>query len=309
MERPTAAHPLLILAMDQRDSFAKLFGTEEGEASTEQVEQMRAAKTLIYRGVAAVADQVEGAQIGVLVDEEYGPAVLEQAHADGRVLAYPVEKSGQHLFDLEYGDQTSAHVRRWHPDYVKVLVRMNPSDDAGETQDQLTRLARLSGSLRDAGLPFLFELLVPATDAQLASVGGDSTAYDRDVRPGLAVQVMEAVQDAGVEPTLWKIEGLETSEAARQIVAGARTGGRDADCIVLGRDAPRATLDHWLQVAAGTDGFVGFAIGRSIWKEALQQYLTDHDEATFLATVGANYLHYVRTYLSARPALSGDGPA
>lgn len=300
MERPTATTPLLILAMDQRDSFAKLFGTEEDEATPAQVEQMRAAKTLIYRGVSGVADQVEGAQIGVLTDEEYGPAVLAQAHADGRVLAYPVEKSGQQLFDLEYGDATPEHIERWDPDYVKVLVRMNPTDDPADTEGQLDKLTALSGALHASDRPFLLELLVPASEAQLASVGDDSTAYDRDVRPGLAVQVMEAVQGAGVEPTLWKIEGLETSEAARQIVAGARAGGRDADCIVLGRDAPQDTLDHWLQVAAGTDGFVGFAIGRSIWKEPLEQYLTDHDEATFLETVGRNYLHYVRTYLAAR---------
>jgi myo-inositol catabolism protein IolC len=300
MERPTTADPLLILAMDQRDSFAKLFGTEEDEATPEQVEQMRAAKTLIYRGVAAVADQVGGAQIGVLTDEEYGPAVLAEAHADGRVLAYPVEKSGQKLFDLQYGDETAQHIERWDPDYVKVLVRMNPADAAADTQDQLARLASLSASLHGSGLPFLLELLVPASDEQLASVDGDSTAFDRDLRPGLVVQVMEAIQGAGVEPTLWKIEGLETTEAARTIVAGARAGGRDADCIVLGRDAPQDKLDHWLQVAAATDGFVGFAIGRSIWKEALEQYLTDRDEATFLSTVGRNYLHYVRTYLAAR---------
>jgi len=300
MERPTSAHPLLILAMDQRESFATLFGTGEDEATPEQVEQMRAAKTLIYRAVAAVADQVQGAQLGVLVDEEYGPAVLEAAHADGRVLVYPVEKSGQHLFDLEYGDATPQHIARWDPDYVKVLVRMNPDDTAADTADQLDQLAALSGSLRESGLPFLLELLVPASDAQLASVGGDSAAYDRDVRPGLAVQIIEAVQGAGVEPRLWKIEGLETAEAARQIVAAARAEGRDADCIVLGRDAPQDKLDHWLQVAAGVDGFVGFAIGRSIWKAPLVQYLTDHDEAAFLEVVGQHYLHYVRTYLAAR---------
>src|SRR3954452_8937947 len=178
MERPTSTNPLLILAMDQRDSFAKLFGTEEADAGPEQVEQMRAAKTLVYRGVAAVADQVGGAQIGVLTDEEYGPDVLEQAKADGRVLAYPVEKSGQKLFDLEYGDETPQHIERWSPDYVKVLVRMNPDDDARDTREQVRKLSELSRWVQALGLPFLFELLVPATDAQLASVKGDSTAYD-----------------------------------------------------------------------------------------------------------------------------------
>lgn len=300
MPRPSAAQPLLILAMDQRDSFARLFGTEEHEATAEQVAQMRAAKTLVYGGVAAVADQVEGAQIGVLTDEEYGPDVLARAKADGRVLAYPVEKSGQKFFDLEYGDATAAHVERWDPDYVKVLVRMNPDDDPAGTAGQLDRLKALSDQLRGSDRPFLLELLVPASEDQLASAGGDSTAYDRDVRPGLTVRVIHAVQDAGVEPTLWKIEGLETAEAATQVVAAAKAGGRDADCIVLGRDAPQETLDHWLQVAAPVDGFVGFAIGRSIWKEPLQRYLDDGDEARFLEVVGQNYLHYVRTYLAAR---------
>ena len=300
MPRPTADHPLLILAMDQRDSFAKLFGTEETSASAEDVERMRAAKTLVYRGVAAVADQVDSASIGVLTDEEYGPEVLQRAKADGRVLAYPVEKSGQKLFDLEYGDETAAHVERWDPDYVKVLVRMNPDDDPEDTRGQLQRLKELSDQLRHSERPFLLELLVPASEAQLASVGGDTTAYDRDVRAGLAEQVIHAVQDAGVEPTLWKIEGLETAEAAARVVAAAKTGGRDADCIVLGRDAPQEELDHWLQVAAPVEGFVGFAIGRSIWKEPLEQYLDDGDEARFLDAVGQNYLHYVRTYLAAR---------
>ena len=300
MERPTSDLPLLILALDQRGSFAKLFGTEEASASEEDVARMRAAKTLVYRGVAEVAAQIEGAQVGVLTDEEYGAEVLGRARADGRVVAYPVEKSGQQLFDLEFGDATAEHVERWDPDYVKVLVRMNPDDDADDTRGQLDRLHALSEELRGSDRPFLLELLVPASEAQLASVGGDSTAYDRDVRPGLAAQVIHAVQDAGVEPTLWKIEGLETTEAAEQVVAAAKRDGRDADCIVLGRDAPQDTLDHWLRVAAPVPGFVGFAVGRSIWKEPLEQYLTDDDEARFLEVVGQNYLHYVQTYLTAR---------
>ena len=299
-DRPTAAHPLLILAMDQRDSFAKLFSTEEASASVDDVASMRAAKSLIYRGVAAVADQVEGARIGVLTDEEYGRDVLVQAKADGRTLVYPVEKSGQQLFDLEYGEDTQAHLDRFDPDYVKVLVRMNPDDAPSDTADQLAKLAQLSRTLHEQGEPFLYELLVPASDTQLASVGDDSTAYDRDVRPGLAVQLVTANHDAGVEPTIWKIEGLETAAAAEQIVAAVKADGRDADCIVLGRDAPQDKLDHWLQVAAPVDGFVGFAIGRSIWKEPLEQYLTDGDEARFLDIVGRNYLHYVQTYLAAR---------
>ncbi len=298
--RPTAAHPLLILAMDHRDSFAKLFGAH-GEATPEQDERMTAAKLLIYRGVRDARAELAGAaEAGVLVDEDLGAAVLRAARNDGLSVAMPVEKSGQKLFSLEYGDDTGAHLAEFDPDYVKVLVRMNPDDDPADLEKQLAGLTSLSNRLRQEGRAFLYELLVPATDAQLKQAGGDSGAYDRDLRPELVTRVIGLNQQAGVEPTLWKIEGLETTEAARQVVAQAKSGGRDADCIILGRDAPPETLDHWLAVAAPVEGFVGFAVGRSIWEDALEQQLKDGDDDALTAAVKANYLHYARAYLDAR---------
>jgi myo-inositol catabolism protein IolC len=236
---------------------------------------------------------------GVLVDELLGSEVQRRAKADGVVLAIPVEKSGEKLFSLEYGERTPEHVAANDPDYVKVLVRMNPDD---EDQDvQLQRLSELSRWLQDSRIPFLYELLVPASDKQLEQVGGDKDAYDRDLRPGLVVDVIKANQAAGVQPVLWKIEGLETADAAREVVRAARAGGDgDVACIVLGRDAPRDRLDHWLQVAAGVDGFVGFAIGRSIWQDAIEAHLKDGDDARMIETVSANYRHFATTYLDAR---------
>jgi myo-inositol catabolism protein IolC len=142
---------------------------------------------------------------------------------------------------------------------------------------------------------------VPASEAQLAKVGGDKDAYDRDLRPSLVVDVIAVNQGAGVEPLLWKIEGLETADAAREVVRAARSGGRDeVGCIVLGRDAAQDRLDHWLRVAAGVDGFVGFAIGRSIWQYAIEAHLKDGDDAAMISTVSANYRHFAQTYLDAR---------
>lgn len=298
MTRPSAADPLLILAMDHRASFAKQFGVD-GEPSAEQHAAMQAAKLLIYRGVQNAHSLLESGHAGVLVDEELGADVLRTAHADGLTLAMPVEKSGQKLFALQYGAATEQHIETFDPTYVKVLVRMNPDDPADATRAQLTELATLSDLLQRLGRGFIYELLVAATDAQLASAG-DQATYDRDVRPDLVARVIAANYAAGVEPTLWKIEGLDTVDAARQVVAAAKAGGRDTDCIVLGRDAPQAVLDHWLSVAAPVAGFVGFAVGRSIWEDALDGYLHDRDDAAFVDTVSQNYLHYARTYLAAR---------
>jgi myo-inositol catabolism protein IolC len=298
MSRPTAQQPLLILAMDHRDSFAKQFGAGE-RPTPEQAEQMRAAKLLIYAGVRAARGELGGGEAGVLVDEQLGAAVLREARRDGLSVAMPVEKSGQKLFDLQYGDDTAAHIAEFDPDYVKVLVRMNPADPVADTAVQFRVLARLSDLLHGLGKPFLYELLVPPTDDQLARAGGPA-AYDRDVRPELVVRVIAANQRAGIEPTLWKIEGLETEDAARLVVAAAQRGGREADCIVLGRDAPTEVLDHWLSVAAAVEGFVGFAVGRSIWERPLAEHRTTGDDEALVGAVRDNYLHFARTYLDAR---------
>jgi len=146
-------------------------------------------------------------------------------------------------------------------------------------------------------VPLLYELLVPATGAQLDRAGHAAGAYDRDIRPGLVTQVIADNQAHGIEPALWKVEGLETAEAARQVADQARAGGRGADLIVLGRDAPAERLDHWLEVASQVSAFVGFAIGRSIWEDAVRDYeASDHGEAAADAARGQiaeRYLGFV----------------
>jgi myo-inositol catabolism protein IolC len=304
MQLPSEANPLMILALDHRDSFEKtLFHVENDTPTDDQLAAMRKAKTLVYEGLLAARGELNEGIPGILVDELLGADVQKRAKDDGIALALPVEKSGQKLFQLEYGDDTAAHVAAIRPDYVKVLVRMNPADSEPDTQAQLEPLAKLSTwlSSHDVRIPLIYELLVPATQQQLASVGGDADAYDRDVRPGLVEHVIAANHRAGVEPALWKIEGLEKAEDAHDIVAAARAGHRrDVGLIVLGRDAPQDRLDHWLQVAAGVDGFVGFAIGRSIWEDAIAAHVKDNDDAALSETVRANYVHFAKIYLDAR---------
>ena len=195
------------------------------------------------------------------------------------------------------------------PDYAKILVRDNPDFDEAERRAQFDRLRALSTGLHDAGVPLIYELLVPATHAQLATVGGKAEDFDRDVRPDLVVAVIADNQDAGVEPALWKVEGLETADAARAVVRQAQAGGRDGvGLIVLGRDAPPQRLTHWLEVAAPVEGFVGFAIGRSIWEDAVAAWRQgDLDDAKAIAAITQEYLRYATVYCSADPGIARDG--
>jgi len=73
---------------------------------------------------------------------------------------------------------------------------------------------------------FMFELLVPSDKAQLEKVNGDKRTYDLTIRPRLMVQTIEELQDAHVEPDVWKIEGLDSYEDYRRIVAAAKRGPR-----------------------------------------------------------------------------------
>ena len=214
----------------------------------------------------------------------------------------PIEASGHEWFTLEWGDRWLEHIETVKPDYAKVLVRDNPEFDAAQREGQFDRLAQVSQGLRDAGVPLLYELLVPATAAQLDRAGHDAGVYDRDIRPGLVSKVIADNQAHGVEPTLWKVEGLETVEAARQVAEQAKAGGRGTDLIVLGRDAPAERLDHWLEVASQVAAFVGFAIGRSIWEDAVREYEASDRGATAAsnarAMVAQRYLGFIAHWTS-----------
>jgi myo-inositol catabolism protein IolC len=273
--QPRHDDPLFILAMDHRESFGKtLFGVKDDHPDRTQSAAMRSAKQLIFEGLQTALPSVTTGRIGVLVDEHYGQNVIDAVKSGGQpvVLAVPVEASGHEWFTLEWGDQWLEHVETVKPDYAKVLIRDNPDFDTARREGQLGRLAQVSAGLRAAGVPLLYELLVPATDAQLGQAGHDAIAYDHDIRPGLVARVIADNQAHGVEPALWKVEGLETVDAAQQVAEQAKAGGRAADLIVLGRDAPTERLDHWLEVASQVDAFVGFAIGRSIWEDVVGEY-------------------------------------
>ncbi len=292
--------PLYILPFDHRGSFeTKMFGWT-GELNAEQTAQIAAAKQVIYDGLKfAIAAGVPKAKAGVLVDEQFGAAILRDAAAHGYITACPAEKSGQEEFDFEYGDDFAAHIEAFRPTFCKVLVRYNPGGDVEVNREQAARLKHLSDYLRDAGRSrFMFELLVPPEKAQLAAVNGDARAYDLTLRPQLMVQAIEELQNVGVDPDVWKIEGLDRREDCQRIVAAARRGGRDhVGCIVLGRGEDDRKVHEWLATAAGVPGFIGFAVGRTDFWEPLVGFRAGkltRDAA--VAEIARRYREFVDTF-------------
>jgi myo-inositol catabolism protein IolC len=291
---------LYILAFDHRGSFQKKMFGIAGDPSPEETATIADAKRLIYEGMElAVERGAEAGATGVLVDEQFGSDVPTKAKAKGLKLAMPVEKSGQDEFDFQYGDDFGAHIEQFDPDFNKVLVRYNPDGDAAMNERQLGRLKRLADWLHANDRSFLFELLVPAEEEQLASVGGDLDRYETELRPELMRRAIEDIQNFGIEVDIWKIEGVDAQADAQMLAEQTRTGeGREnVVCVLLGRGASDEKVDHWLREAAPVEGFVGFAIGRSIWWDALRGFLAGtlpREQAA--AQVADNYLRFIGVY-------------
>jgi myo-inositol catabolism protein IolC len=300
---------LYILAFDHRGSFQKKMFGIEGDPTPEETATITDAKHLIYEGMvkAVGSGRLRGEEAGVLVDEQFGGDIPRQAREQGLKLAMPVEKSGQDTFDFEYGEQFGDHIERFDPDFSKVLVRYNPESDAEANREQLGKLKRLADWLHERGRKFLFELLVPATDAQLAAVGGDSDRFDAELRPDLMRRAVEEIQDFGVEVDIWKIEGVDERADAEMLARQTRSGpGREqVVCVLLGRGASEEKVDHWLRQAAPVEGFVGFAIGRSIWWDALKGFLDGSlDREAAAEQVAQKYLRFISVYEEQGAAVS-----
>ena len=291
---------LYILAFDHRGSFQKKMFGIQGDPSPEETETISDAKRLIFEGMLAAVDRgAEPGATGVLVDEQFGSDIPRRAREHGLKLAMPVEKSGQDEFDFEYDEDFGAHIEKFDPDFSKVLVRFNPEDDPAMNERQVERLKRLSDWLHGRDRRFLFELLVPATEEQLGNVSGDSDRYDAELRPELMRRAIEDAQNAGIEVDVWKIEGVDAQSDAAMLAEQARSGpGREGvTCVLLGRGASTEKVEHWLREAAPVEGFVGFAIGRSIWWDALKGYLSKElDREAAANQICENYLHFVGVY-------------
>jgi myo-inositol catabolism protein IolC len=297
--------PLYLLPFDHRASYISgLFGWKE-PLNVEQVVTIANSKQVIYAGFQrAIADQIPKDRVGLLVDEEFGAAILRDAVSKGYITVASVEKSGQEEFEFAYGEDFAQHIEAFHPTFAKVLVRYNPEGDASLNQRQTGRLKRLSDYLHQAQTLFMFELLVPASPGQLEQLEGDTNAYDLELRPRLMMQAIQALQDAGVEPDVWKVEGLDRQEDAVKVVEVARRGGRNSvGLIVLGRGAERGRVERWLKTAASVPGFIGFAVGRtSFWQPLVDVEAKRISQEEAAIRIARNFEAWIRIFEETRSA-------
>lgn len=290
---------LFILAVDQRPWLLNALFGHDGEASARERGLTTEAKHMVFEGLLEAVSGPVPRGGAILVDPELGPGVPERASAHGVKLALPIERAGLRVYETE-PEHLAGYLERYAPEYAKVLVRYNPADDADERALQRRRLAEASEVSRATGAKFLFELLVPATEEQLARVDGDEERFAFELRPELTRTAMrELLEDVGVD--LWKLEHQADAASSRETVGLARDHG--GECILLGAGADEETVCAWLATAAES-GYIGFAIGRSIWWKSVQQLVAapadDEVRIAGRARIAETYAKFVEAFTGAQ---------
>ena len=294
------SNELYILAFDHRGTLTKgLLGVEGRQPTVDEASRVSSMKDIIFDGfIEAKNSGISGGDPAILVDETFGLQVQQKAKEMGIKYAAPVEKSGQKVFDFEYGDAFGEKIIEVDADFIKILVRWNPNDDIETRELQGKRIKILSDWIEENERKLLLEFLVPATDEQLESVDGDQSRYDSEIRPKLAVQVVEEMREKGADPDIWKIEGLDTKEDCEKVATSIKDGGReDVIAVVLGRGANDEKVNQWLRAGSSVDGYKGFAIGRSIFWNSLKGWHEDQksrEEA--VSEIAESYLSFISVY-------------
>lgn len=286
---------LYILPFDHRGTFVKMFGFLEKDLTKEETDKISDLKHVVYEGfLKSLAMGVPKESSAILVDEQFGQAIHKEAKEAGITRLLTVEKSGQDEFDFEYGSDFAEHIKKINPDYVKVLVRYNSSGDRQLNKRQIEKLKLLNDFCKKEGYKFLFELLAVATSSQLESVGGDQEKYDNEVRSRVMTEAIKELQDSLVNPDVWKLEGLSDFEQMKKVVEQARIQDEKVGVVVLGRGESEEKVKQWLAVAAKIKGVIGFAVGRTVFKQALlsfHQNITTRQEA--VEKIASNYKLFV----------------
>lgn len=262
---------LLILPFDHRGSMLKkLYGIEGREPTEEETANYKDLKKMIYEGFLKSLEMgVEKETSAILVDEQFGSEILKEAKENGIMTATPMEKSGQKEFDFENQD-FQEHIKRTDTTFVKVLVRFNIADNQEGNKRQLERLKKISDYCKEINKKFLFELLVPATKGQLATFEGDTKKYDSVLRPKLMIESIKQIQNFGIEPDVWKIEGVSNPDDCKELVNQCHADGRTSGIITLGRGEDAEKVKEWLKVGAKQKGIIGFAVGRTVFWEPMR---------------------------------------
>lgn len=294
---------LYILPFDHRATFAqKIFNKKSiSDLTNQEYQLITQYKKIIYGAFKkSVQNEIPKEYGAILIDEEFGDEILKDAKEKGFVTILTTEKSGQNELEFQYGDDFPAHIEKYNPDFVKVLIKYNPADPEGLKNRQKGKLKIVSDFCRVKNFKFLLEVLVIPTKEQLGQPQGSKEQFDKLLRPGLTVEVIKELQAHGVEPDVWKLEGFDSKDEYKEIVDAARADGRSSvGLVILGRGENEEKVAEWLQIGSKVTGVIGFAVGRTVfWQEILDFRNGIKTQEETINAISRNFTDFYKIFTS-----------
>ncbi len=279
---------LFMLPFDHRASFSRDLLKITGQLDSNQTQKIAKLKNLIFLAFLNTYAKYRNDNFAILVDEQFGGEVIRGCKEFGIEFATSVEKSGQKIFDFEYGTDYQKHLTKINPNYAKVLVRYHP-ENVQDNEIQLKRLVDLSTFCEKKDIKLLFELLLNPSDKDIEKAGSREN-FDNMYRADLMKQAVREVRSV-LKPTIWKLEGMNSHEEWDKILSVLSP---EEKIIVLGRGENKENVSKWLDIAAKKPNIVGFAIGRTIFYNPLKKYLAKEiSESSCVSEIASNFEEFI----------------
>lgn len=290
-----APHNLFVLPFDHQTGLWKEFGWI-APLTDEQTISMVKTRDITYQGYQyGLSLGIPAADTAILTDDIYGKNVIENARENGHALIYTLEKSGQPSLVFQHDDWQD-RVLASKPQWIKTLVRYNPTANRVDLNATLANLKIVSDFAQQHSIPFMIEPLVQPTESQK-----EIPDFDHSMRPDLTVQMIHEIYNAGITPTVWKIEGSDSPEFYTKSADAISSHDTDARIVVLGRNETLEKVSQWLTIGAQNDSVIGFAVGRTVFLDAIKKYLSgEMTNEDAIKQIGENYFKLYQAFINAK---------
>jgi 5-dehydro-2-deoxygluconokinase len=275
---------LFILPFDHQTGLWKAFGWLE-PITPEQISLMHTTRMITYQGyLHGLTLGIPQPETAILTDDVYGAQVLVQAKKDNVPVIYTLEKSGQPSLVFQH-DDWQERILEQKPDWIKTLVRFNPTAPAADLALSLENLKKVSDFAHEHQIPYMIEPLVQPTEEQK-----DIADFDHNLRHDLTITMIHTIYQAGISPTVWKIEGSDIPSFYTRVAEAIQTYDDQSRIVVLGRNETLEKVISWIQAGIQEQKVIGFAVGRTVFLEALKKFLSgDFTSEEAIHEIGERY--------------------
>jgi 5-dehydro-2-deoxygluconokinase len=278
---------LFIFAFDHRGQLVEL-AHKGGRDLSAICELKQLFIKAVERVEADLREQGVDADVGLLADQRFGQDSLNAATGRGWWVARPVEVQGSRPLAFEHGRSIGSNLIAWPQEQIiKCLVQFHPDDEPLLRLEQEAQIKGLYQASQVSGHELLLEIIPPKDHPS--------------PHPDVLYRALKRLYNLGIYPAWWKIEA-QSAEEWKQLDELIQE--RDPYCrgvVLLGLNAPAATLAEGFQQASQSQTCRGFAVGRTIFQEPSRAWLAGEiDDEALIRQVQGTFVELIDAWRTAR---------